>query len=123
MGNPVLIYTFLVLYGLLTLAILAYVHTRFRSAASVLQTLQVEWNNAESRHAGFVGKAQAQISRLAPPAVPAVPVAKKTVVSFDTRNEVVVMGKRGIKPLEIAKSCGLHEGEVDVLLGLARLQK
>jgi len=123
MDNPVLIYTFLALYGLLTLAILAYVHKRFRSAASILQTLQVEWDTAESRHAGFVGKAQEQISRLAAPAVPAVRAAKNAGVSFDMRNQVVVMGKRGIKPLEIAKSCGLHEGEVDVLLGLARLQK
>jgi hypothetical protein len=120
--NPILIYTFLALYGLLTLTMLAYVHTRFRSATSVLKTLQVEWDSAESRHAGFVGKAQEQISKLAVPAVPMVPVVKNAAVSFDMRNQVIAMGKKGFKALEIAKSCGLHEGEVDVLLGMARLQ-
>ena len=48
---------------------------------------------------------------------------KNVGLSFDLRNQVVAMGKKGFKPLEIARSCGLHEGEVDVLLSMARLQK
>ena len=120
--NPVLIYTVLALYGLLTIAVLAYVRTRFRTATGILKTLQVEWDNAESRHAGFVGKAQEQIAKLAVPA-PVVAAVKNVGLSFDLRNQVVAMGKKGFKPLEIARSCGLHEGEVDVLLSMARLLK
>jgi len=117
-----LIYTVLALYGLLTIAVLAYVRTRFRTATGILKTLQVEWDNAESRHAGFVGKAQEQIAKLAVPA-PVVAALKNVGLSFDLRNQVVAMGKKGFKSLEIARSCGLHEGEVDVLLSMARLQK
>ena len=120
--NPMLIYTVLALYGLLTIAVLAYVRTRFRTATGILKTLQVEWDNAESRHAGFVGKAQEQIAKLAVPA-PVVAAVKNVGLSFDLRNQVVAMGKKGFKPLEITRSCGLHEGEVDVLLSMARLQK
>jgi len=120
--NPMLIYTVLALYGLLTIAVLAYVRTRFRTATGILKTLQVEWDNAESRHAGFVGKAQEQIAKLAVPA-PVVAAVKNVGLSFDLRNQVVAMGKKGFKSLEIARSCGLHEGEVDVLLSMARLQK
>jgi len=120
--NPMLIYTVLALYGLLTIAVLAYVRTRFRTATGILKTLQVEWDNADSRHAGFVGKAQEQIAKLAVPA-PVVAAVKNVGLSFDLRNQVVAMGKKGFKPLEIARSCGLHEGDVDVLLSMARLQK
>ncbi len=120
--NPMLIYTVLALYGLLTIAVLAYVRTRFRTATGILKTLQVEWDNADSRHAGFVGKAQEQIAKLAVPA-PVVAAVKNVGLSFDLRNQVVAMGKKGFKSLEIARSCGLHEGEVDVLLSMARLQK
>jgi hypothetical protein len=120
--NPMLIYSVLALYGLLTIAVLAYVRTRFRTATGILKTLQVEWDNAESRHAGFVGKAQEQIAKLAVPA-PVVAAVKNVGLSFDLRNQVVAMGKKGFKSLEIARSCGLHEGEVDVLLSMARLQK
>jgi len=118
-----MIYTVLALYGLLTIAVLAYVHNRFRAATGILKSLQVEWDNADSRHAGFVGKAQEQIAKLAVPAVPVASAVKNAAVGFDVRNQVVAMGKKGFKTLEIAKSCGLHEGEVDVLLSMARLQK
>jgi hypothetical protein len=121
MHNPILIYSFLALYGVLTLMVLAYVHMRFRSAAKMLQMLQTQWASADSRHAGFVGKAQEQISKLAVP-VAVAPVVKKTPVSFDMRNQVIALGKKGLSVVEIAKSCGMQEGDVDVLLGMARLQ-
>jgi hypothetical protein len=44
-------------------------------------------------------------------------------VTADVRNQVAAMGRRGIAASEIASSCGLPEGEVDVLLGMSRLQK
>jgi hypothetical protein len=118
-----LIYVFLALYGVLTVVILTYVHAKFRLATKALQMLQTEWHTAASRHAGFVGAAKEQLSKLAEPApVPAMP-PRKNDVNFNVRNQVVVMAKRGIGPIEIGRSCGLHEGEVEVVLGMARLQK
>jgi hypothetical protein len=46
---------------------------------------------------------------------------RHAAVGFDTRNQVVAMAKRGIGLNDIARSCGLHEGEVEILLGMARL--
>ena len=121
--NPALVYLFLVLYGLLTVLILTYVHAKFRTTAKTLKLLATEWESAELRHAGFVGAAQKQLSMLtvAPP-VPALPV-RPTAVNFDLRNQVVAMAKRGIAAPEIARSCGLHEGEVEVVLGMVRIQR
>jgi len=65
------------------------------------------------------GEKAAKLSVPAP-----VPVASKSAtVNFDTRNQVVAMGKKGFGAAEIAKTCGLQEGDVEVLLGMSRLQK
>jgi hypothetical protein len=121
--NPILIYSFLAAYGLLTVLILTYVHSRFRVAAKTLNLLQTEWQKAQSTHAGFVGAAQEQLSKLAAPKpAPAVAVGN-TGVNFDKRNQVVAMAKRGVAAPEIARSCGLNEGEVEIVLGMVRLQR
>jgi hypothetical protein len=120
--NPILIYSFLAAYGLMTVTLLLYVQSKFRHAAKLLQALQAEWSTADSRHAGFVGKAQEQIAKLSAPAPAAKPV-KTSTVNLDIRNQVVAMGKKGFTAPEIAKTCGLQEGDVEVLLGMARLQK
>ena len=44
--NPILIYSFLALYGLLTVVILTYVHAKFRVASKTLKLLQTEWMSA-----------------------------------------------------------------------------
>ena len=123
--NPILIYTFLALYGLLTVLILTYVHAKFRVASKTLKLLQTEWTSAESKHADFVGIAQEHLSKLSVPApAPAVTLqASKAAVGFDIRNQVVTMAKRGIGIADIARNSGLHEGEVEVVLGMARLQQ
>ena len=122
--NPILIYSFLALYGLLTVLILTYVHAKFRVASKTLRLLQTEWMTAESKHSIFVGRAQEQLSKLsvAAPVPVAVPAAKAPV-GFDIRHHVVTMAKRGIAIADIARNCGLHEGEVEVVLGMARLQQ
>ena len=48
---------------------------------------------------------------------------RNTAVNFDVRNEVIAMAKRGIAPPEIARSCGVTEGEVEIVLGIIRLQR
>lgn len=122
--NPLLIYSFLALYGLLTVVILLYVSSRFRGANRTLKALQAEWAKAESNHSDFVGAARQHLAKLStPPPTPALPVARTTVVGFDVRNQVGAMAKRGIGIADIARNCGLHEGEVEVLLGMTRLAK
>ncbi len=120
--SPILIYSFLALYGLMTVTLLLYVQSKFRHATKVLQALQLEWSSADTRHAGFVGKAQEQIAKLATPA-PATNPLKTSSVNVDTRTQVIAMGKKGFTAPEIARTCGLQEGDVEVLLGIARLQK
>lgn len=121
--NPILIYSFLALYGLLTVLILFYVQGRFRQSNRALKTLMTEWSQAETRHAGFVGQAQEQISKLAVPTPAPTFFARRDGIGFDVRNQVVAMAKRGLGATEIARSCGLQEGDVEVLLGMARLQR
>jgi len=122
--NPILIYSFLALYGLLTVLILTYVHSRFRVAAKTLKALQAQWTSAESAHASLVGTAQEQLSKLTVPApTMTLPVTRTRPVGFDVRNQVAAMAKRGIRIADIARNSGLHEGEVDVLLSMARLSK
>lgn len=124
--NPILIYSFLALNGLMTVLILTYVHAKFRVATRTLKLLQTEWSNAESSHVNFVGAAQEQLAKLSappPPPVMNMQAARGATVGFDVRNQVVTMAKRGIGIADIARNCGLHEGEVEVLLGMARLTK
>jgi len=121
--SPILIYWFLAAYGLLTILMLIYVRAKFRWAAKTLTLLQVEWQSAQSTHEGFVGAAQEQLSKLsAPKPALALPV-RNTAVNFDLRNQVIAMAKRGIAPTEIARSCGVTEGEIEVVLGMVRLQR
>jgi len=121
--NPILIYSFLALYGVLTVVVLSYVHAKFRFATKTLHMLQTQWASADSRHAGFVGKAQEQISKLsvAPVSVPVPAPGPKASIGLDMRNQVVSMAKKGFATPEIARVCNLAEGEVEVLLGMARL--
>lgn len=124
--NPILIYSFLALYGLLTVLILTYVHAKFRLANKTLKLLQTEWVKAETTHSVFVGEAQERLAKLAVPApAPVLPLqsARSASVGFDLRNQVVTMAKRGIGIADIARNVGLHEGEVEVVLGMARLTK
>jgi hypothetical protein len=90
-----------------------------------LKTLQTEWTTAESSHANFVGIAQQQLARLSVPPQPVIAVApsRGAGVGFDLRNQVVAMAKRGIAIADIARNSGLNEGEVEVLLGMARLTR
>jgi hypothetical protein len=122
MLNPVLVYIALGVYGVILLLVVAYVHAKFSAAARTLQMLSQDWNSAASKHAGFIDKAQEQITRLAAPA-PAVPApVSSEPLHGDVRNQVVTLGNKGMATTEIARSCGLPEGEVDVMLGLAKIQ-
>ncbi len=125
--SPSLLYTLLALYGGLTLVILTFVYAKFRTASRALRLLKIDWQNADSRHANLVEQAHehmnqfSQLSKTAAPAASPAPV-QTGAISFDLRNQVVVMAKKGFTSGGIARTCGLNEGEVEVLLGMARLQ-
>jgi hypothetical protein len=122
--NPVLIYSFLAVYGLLTLLLITYVRAKFRTAERALRLLHTEWESAESQHTTIVGAAQEKLSKLSAPGQSASAFVKKTgAIGTEMRNQIVVMAKGGIDPADIARTCNLQEGEVEVILGIARLQK
>jgi hypothetical protein len=125
--NPIIVNMELGLYGLLFVCIFIYVHMKFRKADRLLKELKKEWDGAESKHTGLIQFAQHRIARLdaAPAVVKPFPVPPLTSqgVPPDIRNQVTAMGRRGIPVSEIARSCGLPEGEVDVLLSMARMQR
>jgi DNA-directed RNA polymerase specialized sigma24 family protein len=129
--NPIIVNLELGLYGLLFVCIFIYVHAKFRKADRLLKGLKKEWDGAESKHSGLIQVAQHRISRLGAgseavkpgSAAPSVSQAVSQAVPSDTRNQVTAMGRRGIPVSDIARSCGLPEGEVDVLLSMARMQR
>jgi DNA-directed RNA polymerase specialized sigma24 family protein len=123
--NPLIVYATLGLYGLLFAFTFLYLHNKFKASQKILKLLVTDWAAAESTHADMVGTAQEKIARLSveiPKRAQAQVPAVNTVTS-DTRTQVVSMGKRGMGVSEIARNTGLPEGEVDVLLGLARMQR
>lgn len=123
--NPIIVYATLGLYGLLFAFMFVYLHNRFRTSSKVLALLKTDWADAESKHSEMVETAQERLARLSveiPARAQAQPQVIKSVNS-DTRTQVVAMGKRGLGLAEIARNTGLPEGEVDVLLGLARMQR
>jgi hypothetical protein len=123
MHNPILIYAILGLYGVLIMLVIGYVYWKFRTAAKTLKSLQSEWQSAESTHSNFVGIAQERLSKLSKPAPALATPLRAGSVGADMRHQVVMMAKRGSALNDIARTCGLNEGEVDVLLGMARLQR
>jgi len=125
--NPIILNLELGLYGLLIVCIFIYVHAKFRKADRLLKGLKKEWDGAESKHAGLIQVAQHRISTLGAVSEvvkpgSAVPSVSQAVLP-DTRNQITAMGRRGIPVSDIARSCGLPEGEVDVLLSMARMQR
>ncbi len=120
--NPIVVYSFLALYGLMFLLLVTYVHAKFRTAAKTLKLLESEWQSADSRHTNLAGMAHDRLSKLTARA-PVAPLVRTSGIGFDIRNQIVNMAKRGIRVNDIARTCGLQEGEVDVILGMARLQR
>jgi hypothetical protein len=121
--NPLLVYSFLAVYGLMFLLLATYVHAKFRMASKTLKLLQTEWQSAESKHASLTDVAQEHLSKLSAPPPAPTPLVRNTGIGFDIRNQILNMARRGITVNDIARKCGMQEGEVDVILGMARLQR
>jgi hypothetical protein len=124
MLNPLIVNMELGLYGLLFAAVFLYVHRKFRKSGKVLREMQKDWAKADSAHAELLKEIHQRLANLSMETASARPFAQDAPsVTSDVRNQVASMGRRGIAAPEIASTCGLPEGEVDVLLGMSRLRK
>ncbi len=123
--NPLVVYTALAFYGFIIVAVLLYVYRKFSGASRLLDSLKKDWDSAESTHISLLKQAREHVSKLAPKPEPvkAAAIADDRPVTFDTRNQVVAMGRKGFTAADIGRACGMPEADVDVLLGLARLQR
>ena len=117
------IYLALALCGLSVLLLALTVRRRFRRASEALTTLNKEWESARWKFFQIAEVARQRIDDF--PTAPAGtgPPEPRDKVSFDVRSQVAAMGKRGLDTPKIARSAGLSEGEVEVLLGISRMEK
>ena len=115
------IYLSLVLCGLSIILLAFHVRRKFVRASGALKTLNREWQDAQANFFKIADVARQQIGSMesAAPSVGIVQPAGE--ISFDLRNQVTAMGKRGKDSSEIARTAGLIEAEVDVLLGMSRI--
>ena len=122
--NPIVLYSVLGFYGILILTVLVYVYHKFSGAARLLDSLRKDWESAENTHKDLLTQAKEHVSKLTP-APTALNVAANSArsVNFDTRHQVMAMGRKGFETAEIARACAISEADVDVLLGLARIQR
>jgi hypothetical protein len=122
--NPIVVYSVLGFYGILMSAALLYVYQKFSSANRFLCALKNDWETAQASHSDLLSEAKDKVSKLAPqPVAATTPSPRPRVVSFDTRNQVMSMGRKGLGASDIAQAFAMSEAEVDVLLGLARIQQ
>jgi hypothetical protein len=119
--NPLVIYAALAVYGMILLMVVAYVYAKFRTANRMLKVLKQDWAHAETKHTGFIDQAREQITRLRPPTISQTTMPSDAI-NGDLRNQIITMGRKGMAANEIARSCGIPEGDVDVMLGLARIE-
>ena len=123
--NPLVIYITLGVYGLLIGAVVFYVYRKFNGASLLLRSLSKDWASAENSHKGLLDEAREHVSKLATAPAPslAVSLSGPRSVTFDIRNQVIAMGRKGVVAADIARACAMPEADVDVLLGMARIQR
>ena len=122
--NPIVVYAVLAFYGILILAVLLYVYNKFSGAARLLDSLKKDWESAEVTHKDMLTQAKEHVSKLTPaPSALSAATAAARAVNFDTRHQVMAMGRKGFQTADIARACAIPEADVDVLLGLARIQR
>ncbi len=115
------IYLALALCGLSILLLALHVQRKFMRAGGALSSLNKEWEDAQSKFFQIAEVAEHRMEALDPNAGSPIPPQPRGEVTFDVRSHVAAMGKRGLDSPEIARSAGLSEGEVEVLLGMSRI--
>src|SRR4029079_7169064 len=121
----------IVVYALAAQAVLfallhSFMYFRLGSTNRLLVTFQDNWANAEANHKTLVHEAREKLtefSAAAPQANQFAITPKRGSLSSEIRTQVLALGKKGFTTADIARTCGLPENDIGVLLGLARLQK
>jgi hypothetical protein len=121
-ANPIVIYSTLGLYGLIIAGVLLYVYRKFSGAHLLLQSLKKDWESADLNHSSLLLQARDHVNKLAP-AMASPATAGTRSITFDTRNQVISMGRKGFTACDISRACSMPEADVDVLLGLSRIQR
>jgi hypothetical protein len=121
--NPIVVYGVLAFYGIVIFAVLLYVYNKFSGAARLLESLRKDWESAETTHKDMLAQAKEHVSKLTPAPAALNAAATARSVNFDTRHQVMAMGRKGFQTADIARACAMPEADVDVLLGLARIQR
>ena len=121
---PMHVYVTLAIYGVAIAGLLLYIHRKFSKAQLLLAGLSQDWQSAESQHKLLLTQAKERVSKLepAPAGASATPAARRTITT-DARNQIAKAGRKGLSTPEIARSCGIPEADVEVLLGIEALQR
>ena len=122
-ANPIVIYSVLGFYGLINVAVLLYLYRKFSGTKLLLDSLKKDWDSAEESHSKLLKQAKDHVSKLTPAAPSSAISSTARSVTFDTRNQLIAMSRKGFAPGDIARACAMPEADVDVLLGLARIQR
>ena len=121
--NPIVVYSILGVYGIFMAAVVLYIYQKFSNANRLLVALQRDWEGSQAAHLELLAETRDRISKLAPvTAVQKPQESRPRSVSFDTRNQIMSMGRKGLAASDIARACNMSEAEVEVLLSLARIQ-
>ncbi len=122
MPDAIGIYLALALCGLAIIFLTIHVQYRFACARGALTTLNREWENAEAQFTNLAEIAQQKIGRLEN--VPGGAISQEPGASIDSgiRNQVTAMSRSGAAARDIARTAGLNEADIDVILGMSRVE-
>ena len=102
--------------------ILTYIW-KFRRTSRLFEKFQQQWAAAESSHKTLLAEAHERVSNITTPPPDTLAFhPRRPSLSSEARNHVVAMSKNGLPADEIARTCGIPENAVNVVLGFARLQ-
>jgi len=121
----------IVIYALAAQAVLfalllSFLYFRLGSTNRLLLTFQKNWSSAEANHKTLVDEAREKLtefSSAAPQAKQFAITPKRGSLSSEIRTQVLSLARKGFAAADIARTCGLPESDIGVLLGFARLQK
>jgi hypothetical protein len=121
----------IVIYALAAQAVLfalllSFLYFRLGSTNRLIVTFQKNWATAEANHKTLVDEARVKLTELSPAAPQANQFAitpKRGSLSSEIRTQVLALGRKGFTTADIARTCGLPENDIGVLLGFARIQR
>ena len=121
MPDAVGIYLALGLCGLSIVFLALHVQRKFVRASGVLTRLNREWQDAQAQFLNLAEVAQRQMANQpvhdkAPPREPG------GEISAGLRKQITTMSRNGAAAEDIARTAGLSEAEINVLLGMSRVE-